>query len=294
MDSSEAVAILAALAQPWRLATFRLLTRYLPYGLAAGDIARLIALSHNTLSTHLAILEQAGLVRSRREGRSIIFVAMRERALQLAEFLSDECSAASELASGPSDKAASSPFPIKREVIAPNKLYNVLILCTGNSARSILAEALLNKEGQGRFRAYSAGSHPKSRPSPHALALLRELGYDVAGLRSKSWEEFAGPNAPRMDFILTVCDVAAGEICPHWPGHPLVAHWGIPDPTAVGGTDAEKRAALTEAYRRLAFRITTFVNLDVEKLDLSTLQRKLGDIGGMEGATQMALELRAA
>jgi ArsR family transcriptional regulator, arsenate/arsenite/antimonite-responsive transcriptional repressor / arsenate reductase (thioredoxin) len=193
MDSSDAVAALAALAQPWRLATFRLLTRYLPYGLAAGDIARLIALSHNTLSTHLAILEQAGLIRSRREGRSIIFIAVRERAFQLAAFLSDECSGASKPASSLSDKATPDPFPTKREVTAPDKLYNVLILCTGNSARSILAEAVLDKEGQGRFRAYSAGSHPKSRPSPHALALLRELGYDVAGLRSKSWEEFAGP-----------------------------------------------------------------------------------------------------
>jgi ArsR family transcriptional regulator, arsenate/arsenite/antimonite-responsive transcriptional repressor / arsenate reductase (thioredoxin) len=294
LDSSDVVAILAALAQPWRLATFRLLTRYLPYGLAAGDIARLIALSHNTLSTHLAILEQAGLIRSRREGRSIIFVAVRERALQLAAFLGDDCTGSSELASSPSDMSASNPFPTKREVAAPDKPYNVLILCTGNSARSILAEALLNKEGQGRFRAYSAGSNPKSRPSPHALALLRELGYDVAGLRSKSWEKFAGPNAPRMDFILTVCDAAAGAPCPYWPGHPLVAHWGIPDPAAVRGTDAEKRAAFVEAYRHLAFRITTFVNLDVEKLDLSTLQRKLVDIGGMEGATQMALQRKAA
>jgi protein-tyrosine-phosphatase/DNA-binding transcriptional ArsR family regulator len=294
MDSSDVVAILAALAQPWRLATFRLLTRYLPYGLAAGDIARLIALSHNSLSTHLAILKQAGLVRSRREGRSIIFIAVRERALQLAAFLTDDCCGATGPACGPWDAASSNQFPTKREVTVSDKLYNVLILCTGNSARSILAEALLNKEGQGRFRAYSAGSHPKPNPSPYTLDLLRELGYEIAGLRSKSWEDFVGPDAPRMDFILTVCDAAAGEACAYWPGHPLVAHWGIPDPATVRGTDAEERAAFMETYRRLSSRITAFVNLDVEKLDLSTLKRKLADIGAMEGATEMALQRKAA
>jgi arsenate reductase len=175
-----------------------------------------------------------------------------------------------------------------------DRVYNVLILCTGNSARSILAEAILNREGEGRFRAYSAGSHPKGSPNPLALSLLSELGYDVSGFRSKSWEEFAGVGAPKMDFIVTVCDTAAGEACPFWPGHPLVVHWGIPDPASVSGTDAEKRAAFLEAYRRLSSRITTFVNLDVEKFDLATLKRKLAEIGGMEGATDMALERTAA
>jgi arsenate reductase len=290
MDSAEAVAVFAALAQPWRLETFRLLVRYLPYGLAAGDVARLIALPHNTLSAHLAVLEQAGLVRSRREGRSIIFAAVEERALRLAAFLAEDCCrGSSHTAHGASDV-----FPVKREVFMSDKIYNVLILCTGNSARSILAEAILSREGAGRFRAYSAGSHPKGHPHPFALALLTDLGYDVAGLRSKSWDEFAGPDTPEMDFILTVCDSAAGEACPYWPGHPLVAHWGIPDPAAVGGTEAEKRAAFMEAYRRLSGRITSFVNLNVEQLDLSTLKDKLGEIGGMEGATDLALERKAA
>ncbi len=292
--ASDALAMLAALAHPTRLETFRLLTRYLPYGLAAGDVSRLIAVPHNTLSTHLAILEQAGLVRSRREGRLAIFVAVPERALLISRFLVEDCCASA----GPScdclDRSPTNPFPAKREVSASNRLYNVLILCTGNSARSILAEAILNREGAGRFRAFSAGSHPKGSPNPFALSLLSELGYDVSGFRSKSWEEFAGVDAPKMDFIVTVCDSAAGEACPYWPGHPLIVHWGIPDPASVGGTDAEKRAAFLDAYRHLSGRITTFVNLDVENFDLATLKRKLVEIGGMEGATEMALERAAA
>ena len=185
------------------------------------------------------------------------------------------------------------PFPAKREVAVIDRIYNVLILCTGNSARSIMAEAILAKEGQGRFRAYSAGSRPKAHPNPLALSLLKDLGYDISGFRSKSWEEFSGAEVP-MDFILTVCDSAAAESCPFWPGHPLVVHWGIPDPVAANGTEAEMRAAFLDAYRSLAKRITTFVNLDVENLDLAALKRRLIEIGGMEGATEMALARPAA
>lgn len=294
INSSDALAVLAAIAHPWRLETFRLLIRYLPYGLAAGDIARLIALPHNTLSPHLAILEQAGLVRSRRDGRSIIFVAVRARAQRLAAFLSEDCCAATGVSCTPSGSADFDPFPAKREVSTPTKIYNVLVLCTGNSARSILAEAILNREGQGRFRAFSAGSQPRSDPDPHCLALLEDLGYDVRGFRPKSWREFAGPGAPIMDFILTICDLAAGEACPSWPGHPIVAHWGISDPAAIAGTEAEKRAAFMEAYRCLTARISSLVNLDIENLDLPTLKRNLAAIGRMEGATEMALQRKVA
>lgn len=174
------------------------------------------------------------------------------------------------------------------------KQYNVLVLCTGNSARSIIAEALLNKEGAGRIRAFSAGSQPKSEPNPHALSLLKDLGYETSRFRSKSWDEFAGPDAPKMDFIVTVCDSAAGEACPFWPGHPLVAHWGISDPASVEGADVEKRAAFIEAYRQLSARVSAFVNLDFEKLDLDALREKLAEIGVMDGATELALRRAAA
>jgi protein-tyrosine-phosphatase len=166
--------------------------------------------------------------------------------------------------------------------------FNVLFLCTGNSARSLLAEAILNRIGQGRFQAYSAGSRPKGSPHPQTLRLLQEFGYDTAPLRSKSWEEFAKPGAPAFDFIVTVCDDAAGEACPVWPGKPATAHWGIADPAAVQGSDAAVTAAFAEAYRLLLLRIAAFVALPIASLDAATLQARLRDIGRMDGATSKA------
>lgn len=157
--------------------------------------------------------------------------------------------------------------------------YNVLFLCTGNSARSILAEAIINRVGAGKFRGFSAGSMPKGQVNPHALTLLSALKHDVSGFRSKSWEEFAAPGAPEMDFIFTVCDDAAGEVCPVWPGQPVNAHWGQPDPAAVTGTEAEIAAAFSEAYRMLNNRITAFVNLPMQSLDRLKLQQSLDAIG---------------
>lgn len=153
--------------------------------------------------------------------------------------------------------------------------YNALFLCTGNSARSILAEAILNREGAGRFRAYSAGSQPKGTPHPYALDLLAQLGYDTAFARSKSWDEFAAPGAPEMDFIFTVCDSAAAEECPYWPGHPMTAHWPIPDPAAATGSEAERRIAFADAYRMLARRISAFVSLPLASLEGLALRRRL-------------------
>jgi arsenate reductase len=282
LATSDAIAALAALAQPWRLETYRLLARYLPYGLPAGDIARLVAVPHNTMSTHLQALEQAALVTSRREGRSIIYAANRARMLQLTAFLLKDCARspapfADLLASAPH------PFPARREISMTHNPANVLILCTGNSARSILAEAILNREGAGRFRAYSAGSQPKGEPNPHALSLLKELGYETASFRSKSWDEFATPGAPAMDFIFTVCDSAAGEACPVWLGHPVTAHWGIEDPAAVEGTDLMKEAAFERAFRFMHNRISAFLALPIVGLDKMTLGSKLREIGALEG-----------
>jgi protein-tyrosine-phosphatase len=155
----------------------------------------------------------------------------------------------------------------------------VLFLCTGNSARSIMAEAILNREGKGRFRAFSAGSHPKGKVNPYTLRLLERLNYDTRGARSKSWDEFAREGAPDMDFVFTVCDDAAGEVCPVWPGQPMTAHWGVPDPASVTGSDAEKAAAFADIYRMLSTRISVFVSLPIASLDRLTLQRRLDAIG---------------
>jgi arsenate reductase (thioredoxin) len=163
--------------------------------------------------------------------------------------------------------------------------FNVLFLCTGNSARSILAEAILNKVGAGKFRAFSAGSQPKGQIHPEAAKLLQGLGFDTTPFRSKSWNEFAKPGAPSLDFVFTVCDNAAGETCPLWPGQPMTAHWGIPDPAAATGSPADIALAFKDAYRMLARRIEVFVPLPIRALDQISLQAKLKDIGRMEAAT---------
>jgi len=157
--------------------------------------------------------------------------------------------------------------------------YNVLFLCTGNSARSIIGEAIMNREGLGKFRGFSAGSSPKGVIHPMTLDLLRHLNHDVSGLRSKSWDEFAAPGAPELDFVFTVCDNAASETCPYWPGQPMTAHWGVPDPAAAEGTEAERRFAFADTYRMLGQRISVFANLPLASLDKLTLQRRLDEIG---------------
>jgi len=167
----------------------------------------------------------------------------------------------------------------------PDRVYNVLFLCTGNSARSVLAEAILNRMGAGKFNACSAGSQPKGQVNPNTVQLLQRLGYDTSGYRSKSWQVFAQPTAPDFDFVFTVCDDAAGEACPVWPGQPMTAHWGIPDPAAATGTPAEISAAFNDAYRMLQRRIEAFAALPIAALDSLTLQSKLRDIGRMAGAT---------
>ncbi|ACI94843.1 transcriptional regulator, ArsR family [Afipia carboxidovorans OM5] len=167
----------------------------------------------------------------------------------------------------------------------PDRVYNVLFLCTGNSARSILAEAILRKDGSGRFRAFSAGSQPKGAVNPVALRVLASLDYPTDSLRSKSWQEFAAPDAPVMDFVFTVCDSAAGESCPVWPGQPMTAHWGIEDPAAVEGTDIQKEAAFVAAFRYMKNRIALFTALPLGSIDAMALGTKLRDIGNSEGST---------
>ena len=288
-DPAQIVGQLAALAQGSRLAVMRLLARYQPFGLPAGDIARLVAVPHNTMSTHLALLEKAGLVRSRRDGRQIIFAVDGEVCATLARQVSG--------AFGLTDAAVSlaapraSIVPVVRQPPASAKPLRVLVLCTANSARSLMAEALINREGQGRFVAVSAGSQPAGAPHPEALRLLAGLGYGTAQLASKDWRSFSAREIAPFDVVITVCDAARGEPCPAWPGHPLGAHWGIADPAAAPAP--EQRAAMLDAYRQLAARVTSLVNLPIGTMDLASLKAALGAIARLEGATQLALDLAA-
>jgi protein-tyrosine-phosphatase len=164
--------------------------------------------------------------------------------------------------------------------------YNVLFLCTHNSARSIMAECIMNRLGAGRFKAYSAGSQPSGKIHPYAVELLQRLNFDVGSLRSKSWEEFARPDAPQLDFVFTVCDDAANEVCPVWPGQPMSAHWGLPDPSRAEGNESERRFAFADAHRMLNQRISIFVNLPIESLDRLSLQKRLEEIGRAAADTQ--------
>ena len=165
-----------------------------------------------------------------------------------------------------------------------HKIYNVLFLCTGNSARSVMAEAALNREGRGKFRGFSAGSHPTGHVHPYTLDLLRGLNFKTDSLRSKNWDEFAEPGAPELDFVFTVCDRAAAEVCPIWPGQPMSAHWGFPDPAAFVGPEAEKRALFADVFRMINQRISIFVSLPIASLDKLTLQKRLDEIGAKKKA----------
>ncbi|NNU65681.1 arsenate reductase ArsC [Rhizobium sp. WYCCWR 11152] len=169
--------------------------------------------------------------------------------------------------------------------MTPDRVYNVLFLCTGNSARSILAESILETEGKGRFKAYSAGSQPKGEVNPYALKELAAQDYPTVGFRSKSWDEFAEPGAPEMDFIFTVCDSAAGEACPVWIGHPMTAHWGVEDPAVVEGSEVDKGRAFAQAARFLKNRISAFLSLPLSSIDKLALESHLRQIGTMEGAS---------
>lgn len=282
IDADQVIDGLGALAQPTRLAAFRHIVSRQPEGIAAGELAALLAVPQNTLSAHLSILARAGLVTGERHGRSIIYRADLTRLGALMLFLIQDCCGGRRELCAPLTNALPSCEP---KGASMTKTFNVLFLCTGNTARSILAESILRKDGVGRFNAFSAGSQPKGTVNPHALKTLAAFGYPTDGFRSKSWEEFSGADAPQMDFIFTVCDSAAGESCPVWPGHPMTAHWGIEDPAAVEGSEIDKDRAFTDAFRFMRARIAAFTALPVASLDRLALQQRLKQIGGLEGAS---------
>lgn len=262
MKNAVLAAMMSALGHEARFTVFRLLADAGVKGMPAGALADALGVPPSTLSFHLKDLRTAGLVEAQRDGRSIIYRANLDALGVVLRALAGD--------------TGESPMQ--------SKVYNVLFLCTANSARSVMAEAILNREGSGRFRAFSAGSHPRGTVHPEALRLLAAQNYPTEGLRSKGWEEFSGPDAPVMDFVFTVCDDAAQEVCPTWPGQPMSAHWGVPDPAAFRGDAQSTALVFADAFRMLYNRIGIFTCLPIASLDRLSLQTTLDNIGLKETA----------
>ncbi|MCV3273044.1 arsenate reductase/protein-tyrosine-phosphatase family protein [Roseobacter sinensis] len=266
----ESITRLSTLSHPQRLAVFRLLMRRYPDQLRAGEIAGILELKASTTSVYLAALTDAGLIRQRREGTSLRYCANTAAAAELIDFLFvDCCRGRPELC----------PPLIKGAPPMTDTTYNVLFICTGNSARSIFAEAILRDVDATRFTAYSAGTKPASRLNPLAIEMLKGKGHDVTMLHAKHTSEFQKPESPRMDFVFTVCDQAANEECPPWDGQPISAHWGLPDPVKATGSLAEKRLAFQQTYGLLRNRLKAFAALPIETLDAISLQAAVDTLG---------------
>lgn len=264
---------LAALAHPQRLALFRLLMRRYPDAVPAGELSEALDVRQNTLSAYLSSLRHAGLIEQTRVGRSLLYrVDMTSTSGLMAFLTGDCCRGRPDICLPPATQTAKGAIPM------PDRKLNVLFICTGNSARSIFGESLLRHLAGDRFTAHSAGTKPYSELNPFAVELLKSKGHDTAPLRAKTVAEFQGPDAPLMDFVFTVCDRAANEECPPWPGQPISAHWGMPDPVKATGTEAEQRLAFQQAYAGLKNRITAFTALPFDSLDRASLQNRLDDL----------------
>ena len=280
METNTAIRAFSALGHDGRLAVFRLLMRHAPHGVRAGEIATALDMRPNTLSTNLGLLQDAGLIRSCRDGRAILYCVNLPAAGALAAyFVNDVGRGRPDLMSHLShpsspDRKEAPAMPDTRDTD-----FDVLFICSGNSARSIFAEALLRDIGKGKFQAFSAGTRPGTQLNSFALEVLKRNGHDVSGMRSKHISEFEGPGMPKMDFVFTVCDTAANEECPPWPGQPITGHWGLPDPVKAEGTDAEKGLAFAQAYADLRRRITAFAALPFETLSRVALQAQVDRLG---------------
>jgi protein-tyrosine-phosphatase/DNA-binding transcriptional ArsR family regulator len=276
MEAKEAAAGFAVLAQETRLRLVRVLATKGASGMSAGEAASYLGVAPSTLSFHLSALEQSGLIRSARQGRHIIYAVRLAGLRELLSFLTETCCAGRPELCG--DWARLLPDDIEEEAIM-EPAFNVLFICTRNSARSIMAEAILQKVGRGRFNAYSAGSDPAPEPMPEVLDRLTILGHHVSEPRSKSWNEFTGPDAPRMDFVLTLCDTSEGEACPDLGERPITATWPFPDPAKFTGSEVERLALLNQLYGMIRRRLEIFVNLPFGTLERMALKAHLDKLG---------------
>jgi protein-tyrosine-phosphatase/DNA-binding transcriptional ArsR family regulator len=272
MTKAQVMMALGALSQETRLDIFRLLVQRGSEGMQPGEIGERMQLPSTTLAFHLNHLKHSGLIASRRQSRTVLYDARVRTINSVIEYLSENCRARVKLPTG-DERAHTS---------APGRPLTVLFLCTRNSARSIMAECALNRLGGGRFQAFSAGSNPAESVNPGALRLLKELKYETEGLHSKSWDEFAEPAGTPLDFVFTLCDRAAAETCPAWPGQPLRAHWGIKDPLTFQGSNAATREVFLKTFAALEQRIKIFTSLPVETLERFALQRWVAEIGNLD------------
>jgi len=281
IDEARAIEVLGSLAQPTRLTALRHLLDAHPNSLQAGEIAKRCAVPHNTMSAHLGILNRAGLIAGERAGRLMNYRVDLSGYRGLLRFLMQDCCA------GRADLCADVTrlFPEDESVaknpeeVSVTASFNVLFLCTHNSARSIMAEALLTKIGRGRFNAYSAGSEPADRPMPEVIERLKKLGHDTGMLRCKSWNEFMGSTAPRMDFVIALCDTPQGQSCPDFGDKAITGAWPLPDPSQFVGSAAERTALLNELYGMIRRRIEIFTSLPFESLNKMSLKARLDEIG---------------
>jgi arsenate reductase len=278
MDESSAIDGLGSLAQPTRLAAFRRLLAAHPGSLAAGELAKACGAPHNTMSTHLGLLTRAGLVRVERDGRTMNYRADVDTFRRLIAFLTrDCCNGRPELCGDIGRLTFPDDDKTNGNVMTPS--FNVLFLCTHNSARSIMAEAVLARIGKGRFNAYSAGSDPARAPQLDVLDRLKKLGHDISRLRCKSWQEFTGPSAPRMDFVIALCDTPHGQVCPDFGEKFVTGAWPLPDPSDFQGSATERATLINELYAMIRRRIEIFTSLPIATLDKMALKARLDEIG---------------
>lgn len=277
MEATQAAAAFAALSQATRIDLIRLLIAEGPTGLPAGDIVGRLHIPNSTVSFHLAALERAGLTQSTRQGRQIIHAVRIAGMRNVLGFLTETCCGGRPELCGDIARLLP-PLPFEDPGMTPG--FNVLFLCTHNSARSIMAEAILGKIGGVRFRPYSAGSNPIAVPNPEVMAKLETLGHDISAFRSKSWHEFTGPSAPRMDFVITLCDTPHGQMCPEFGDLAVTAAWPLPDPSKFGGSDIERAALLNELYAGLHRRLSIFTALPFAALDRMAIKARLDEIAG--------------